>query len=110
VKRQRHQQKDENYKIDFMKDISFGDIISQVSDLIIQYAFSVLGAVVILVVGFILAGLVERWVKSGLSQLKPSDPTLNSFLSNVARYAILIIVGIAVLGQFGIQPALILAA
>ncbi len=49
-------------------------------------------------------------MKSGLSQLKHSDPTLNSFLSNVARYAILINFGIAVLGQFGIQTASILAA
>lgn len=96
--------------MDFINELSLGDIINQTSDLVVEYTFSVVGALLILVIGFIIAGLVKRSVKSGLAKLKHSDPTLNSFLSNVARYGVLIVVGVAVLGQFGIETASILAA
>ncbi|MGN6763741.1 MAG: mechanosensitive ion channel family protein [Rhizobiaceae bacterium] len=75
-----------------------------------QYAFSVLGAIILLVVGYIVAGLAERWLFAGLKRVRGFDETLRIFLSKILRYAILILVGITVLAQFGVQTASIIAA
>lgn len=80
------------------------------SRLIIEYAFSVIGAMVILVIGFIVAGIVRRWVYSALKRLRNSDETLNIFISKGARHAVLILVFVMVLTQFGVQTASIIAA
>jgi len=80
------------------------------SALIIEYAFSVVGAIIILIVGFIVAGMVRRWVYSALSRLRDSDETLNLFLAKGARYTVLILVFVMVLTQFGVQTASIIAA
>ncbi|MDN5928044.1 MAG: mechanosensitive ion channel [Hyphomicrobiales bacterium] len=75
-----------------------------------HYAFSILGAIILLVIGYILAGLAERWLHAGLKRVRGFDETLRIFFSKVLRYAILILVGITVLAQFGVQTASIIAA
>ncbi|MCO5070122.1 MAG: mechanosensitive ion channel [Rhizobiaceae bacterium] len=80
------------------------------SALAITYSLSVLGAIVLIIVGYIAAGLVERAVNTGLGQVSDFDATLRQFFSQAARYAILILVLVMVLGQFGVQTASIIAA
>jgi small conductance mechanosensitive channel len=75
-----------------------------------QYAFSILGAIILLVAGYIAAGLAERWLFAGLKRVRGFDDTLRIFFSKVLRYGILILVGITVLAQFGVQTASIIAA
>ena len=84
--------------------------IAQISGLVISYSFSVLGAVILLVAGWLIAGLVERTLYTGLSQVRGFDSTVARFLSSVARYAVLMLVIVMVLGQFGVQTASIIAA
>jgi small conductance mechanosensitive channel len=76
----------------------------------VSYSFSVVGAVILLVVGYIVAGLVERSVSGGLKQIRGFDLTLRHFLAMTARYAVLVLVVVMVLGQFGVQTASIIAA
>jgi len=84
--------------------------IAQVSGLIISYSFSVIGAVILMIAGWMIAGFVERGLYAGFNQVKGFDPTVARFLSSVARYAILLLVIVMVLGQFGVQTASIIAA
>ena len=84
--------------------------IAQISGLIVSYSFSVVGAVILLVGGWLIAGLVERTLFAGLSQVRGFDATVARFLSSVARYAILVLIIVMVLGQFGVQTASIIAA
>ncbi|MBP1850821.1 mechanosensitive ion channel family protein [Rhizobium halophytocola] len=84
--------------------------LSQASALVVEYAFSAVGAVLLLVAGWIIAGLVHRWAEAGLMKVRGFDLTLAAFLSNVVRYALLILVFIMVLGQFGVQTASVIAA
>lgn len=84
--------------------------LTQVSEFAVSYAFSILGAIVLIVVGYIVAGLVERTVRRGLDSFPSFDVTLTTFLSKLARYAILVLVGVTVLAQFGVQTASIIAA
>jgi len=93
---------------------NFGDAAAAMwaaaSALIIEYAFSVVGAIVILIIGYIIAGFVRRWVYSALKRFRNADETLNLFLARGARYTVLILVFVTVLTQFGVQTASIIAA
>ncbi|WP_256754414.1 mechanosensitive ion channel family protein [Mesorhizobium sp. Mes31] len=84
--------------------------LAQLSTLIVSYSFSAIGAVILLVVGYIIAGLAERSIFAGLGHIHGFDATLRHFFSKIVRYAILILVTIMVLGQFGVQTASIIAA
>ncbi|EHH03518.1 hypothetical protein MEA186_32987 [Mesorhizobium amorphae CCNWGS0123] len=57
-----------------------------------------------------MAGLAERSISGGLKHIHGFDATLRHFFSKIVRYAILILVVIMVLGQFGVQTASIIAA
>lgn len=84
--------------------------LGQLYALAISYSLSVVGAVVLLVVGYLVAGLVERSISGGLKQIPGFDLTLRHFIATVARYAVLVLVVVMVLGQFGVQTASIIAA
>lgn len=84
--------------------------LAQLSTLIVSYSFSALGAVILLVAGYFIAGLAERSIFAGLGHVHGFDTTLRQFFAKIARYGILILVVIMVLGQFGVQTASIIAA
>lgn len=84
--------------------------VGQVYALAVSYGLSVIGALILLIVGYFLAGFVERWISGGLKHIGGFDRTLRQFFAQVARYAVLIFVFIMVLGQFGVQTASIIAA
>jgi small conductance mechanosensitive channel len=84
--------------------------IDQLYALAVSYSLSLVGAVVLLVLGYLAAGLVERSVSTGLKHVHGFDLTLTRFIAMAARYAVLIFVAVMVLGQFGVQTASIIAA
>lgn len=84
--------------------------LAQLSALAVQYSFSVVGAIVLLVIGWLAAGMFSRWARTGLGRVHGIDATLAQFFSNIIRYAILVLVVVMVLGQFGVQTASVLAA
>lgn len=84
--------------------------LRQASALAVQYSFSIVGALILLIIGWIAATLLQRWSYEGLSRIRGFDETLARFFSGVVRYVVLILVLVMVLGQFGVQTASILAA
>lgn len=84
--------------------------LTQASALAVQYSFSILGALVLLLLGWLLSRLLHRWALSGLSRVRGIDATLAHFFANILRYALLMLVFVTVLGQFGVQTASIIAA
>jgi small conductance mechanosensitive channel len=84
--------------------------VMQLSNLAVTYSFSILGAVIILIVGYFLSGLVGRSIYRALRRFKGFDETLRKFFATTARYAILVLVAVTVLAQFGVQTASIIAA
>ena len=84
--------------------------LAELSTLIVSYAFSAVGAVLLLIVGYVAAGIAKRSVYSGLGQINGFDETLRGFFAKLARYAVLVLVIVMVLGQFGVQTASIIAA
>lgn len=82
----------------------------QLSELAVNYSFSVVGAIFLIILGYFLAGVASRSVYLALKRLKGFDETLRKFFSATVRYVILILVGVTVLAQFGVQTASIIAA
>ncbi len=83
---------------------------AQIEALVVQYAFSVVGALIILFIGWLLTHALGRWSQSALSRVRGLDATVAGFVSNFLRYALLAIVIVMVLGQFGVQTTSIVAA
>lgn len=71
----------------------------------VAWGMRLLGAVLILVAG----NMIGNWVSNRIKAVRRLDETLSSFLGGFAKYAILAVAIIAVLGQFGIQTASLLA-
>ncbi|MEM7119742.1 MAG: mechanosensitive ion channel domain-containing protein [Pseudomonadota bacterium] len=93
-------------------DFSQEDISKLTADLsaiAVDYGLSLLGALALIIVGFIVAGWARRATARALSRVDNIDPTLQRFLSSAVRYIVLVLVGVAVLNQFGIQTASLLA-
>lgn len=84
--------------------------LDQASALAVQYGFSLLGAIILLIGGWLLAGIISRSAYRVISRIRGIDETLASFFQNVLHYSLLILVFITVLGQFGVQTASIIAA
>ncbi len=72
-------------------------------------AISIFIGLVILVVGWILAGFVRRTLRNLLDDNARMDRTIAPLLADVARYAILALAIMMALGQMGVQTTSILA-
>lgn len=77
--------------------------------LAVRYGLDLVGAIAILAIGWIVAGWVKTAIRKGLARLPQSDPTVTGALAALARYLVLVLVVVAVLAQFGVQTASILA-
>lgn len=88
---------------------SIEDLWAMVVALVTSYGLSVIGAIVILIVGFVIAGWVRGSVSKGLSKFKKVDETLRSFFSSLAYYAVIVFTIIAVLSQFGVETTSFIA-
>ncbi len=84
-------------------------LVEQAIAVATEYAFAVIGAIVILILGFFIAGVISRWARRSLEKLRHVDLTLAAFLANIVKYAIWVLVLVMVLGQFGVQTTSIIA-
>lgn len=80
-----------------------------VVEFLITYSFQILGALIILVIGFKLAGWVSNFVAS-FCQKYDVDITLSKFIGNVAKILVITFVCITAIGKFGISIAPFVAA
>lgn len=78
-------------------------------ELLIGLFGSILGAMFILFIGFIIGGWVRRRLVSLGEKHKHLDATLFSFLGNVARYVVIAFSVLFVMNTFGIQTTSIVA-
>jgi small conductance mechanosensitive channel len=75
----------------------------------LTYGTNIVGAVLILIVGYWIAGRVSNVVRRAVGRSTHIDDTLKPLFASIARYLVLIITLIAVLNQFGVQTASIIA-
>lgn len=77
--------------------------------IIITWATNILLAILILIIGFWIAGKVDKMIVAISKKHADLDATLFRFLGSIARYVIMAFVIIAVLNRFGVQTASIVA-
>jgi len=80
-------------------------LIPTVSDM----GLNLVGALLVLLIGFWIAGRVRKWIKNALDKLPNFDDTLTSFLASLARYVVIAITLLAVLNQFGVETTSFIA-
>ena len=85
------------------------EYIDTLIELTTIYGMRVIGAIFILIFGWFIAGRVSKYVERMFGRMKRVDPTLSQFFSSIARYAVLAFTLIAVLNQFGVQTASLIA-
>ncbi|KFC88538.1 small-conductance mechanosensitive channel MscS [Hafnia alvei] len=98
-----------------MKDLNVVDGINSAGnwlvknqDLLIQYAVNIVAAIVIFIVGSIIAKIVSGTI-TRLMKARGVDLTVAHFLSALVRYGILAFTIIAALGRIGVQTASVIA-
>lgn len=89
-------------------DLTLADLLTV--EFVVGILGNLLGAILILILGFILAGWAKRRIRGLGAQYDRLDPTLFNFLGNLARYTILAFVAIFVLNKFGLQTTSMVAA
>ena len=87
--------------------------IQEYSDLIYQaatdYGLPLLAAIAILMGGLWIAGIAQRAMTKTLDRTGKIDPTITLFVGSMAKYLIIILAGMAVLDQFGIETTSLVA-
>ena len=81
-----------------------GTWLARNQELLLSYAVNIVAAIVILIIGMIVARIVSNTVNR-LMLARKIDATVADFLSALVRYAIIAFTLIAALGRVGVQTA-----
>ena len=84
------------------------DILERAQEIILTYGLNIAGAIIIILIGYWLAGLVSRWTRKALAKTNTNEALLR-FISNLTYYAILAFAGVAALERVGVQTASFIA-
>ncbi|MFN3233477.1 MAG: mechanosensitive ion channel family protein [Alphaproteobacteria bacterium] len=84
-------------------------ITEQLITILTTYGLNVLGAIAILIAGWIAAGWAKRATLRIANKSERMDATVAGFLSSIVRYGVLTFTVLAVLSQFGIETTSIIA-
>ncbi len=85
------------------------EIIEEVVAITVEYGVDIVGAIVLLIVGWTVAGWARRGVRHALERVPRMDETLKPFLAKLVWYVAMIFVLVAVLNQFGVQTTSVIA-
>lgn len=85
------------------------ETLTHVMELVTAYGLQVVGAVLILIVGWMAAGWARSAASKGLGKVRGMDDTLRHFLSTLVRYVVLAVTVVMVLERFGVQTASLIA-
>jgi len=85
-------------------------LIDQLIEIVMNGGVNVLLALAIFIIGYLVAGGVKKAVLRAAERNPRIDRTLASFFASMVRYAILVVVFIAVLSRFGVETTSLVAA
>ena len=85
------------------------EVIDGIVMIVTTYGLNVLGAIAILIVGWMASGWAQRLTIRSLSKNERIDEMLRGFFGSLVKYLVLAITVIAVLNQFGVQTASLIA-
>ena len=92
-----------------MLETDVATITEALKSFALGFGLDILGAIILLIAGWWVAGRAAALVRHSLKNAKFVDSTLKPLAASIARYTVLIFVLIAVLSNFGVQTASIIA-
>lgn len=87
----------------------FSNIQETIMPFIITYGLDLVGAILILLVGWIVANWIQKRIRKAGQKSEKLDETLTTIFAKTAKVVVMVVVIIAVLQQFGVQTASLLA-
>ena len=84
------------------------DVISQAAGFL-PLILATAKALVVLIVGWFIAGRVGRMVRTRINRTPEIDPTIGNFAASSIKWVILLMVLVAILGIFGIEATSLVA-
>lgn len=81
----------------------------ELTALVVSHGLSLIGAVLILIIGYTIAGWASKRIRNSAIKSEKFDNTLAPVFGQTVKVVILIITILAVLGQFGVETASIIA-
>jgi len=84
--------------------INVDEILQTVYEYLAQYGFKVIGAILIFLIGRMLAKIISRWIEKALIKARIED-TLAKFVKNLSHIILLLFVVIAALSPLGVETA-----
>lgn len=75
----------------------------------VELGMSMIGALLVLIIGLWLAGRARVWTIRALGRAPTVDDMLKNFLGGIVKYLIIIATLLAVLGEFGVETTSLLA-
>lgn len=91
-----------------VENLDAGALMGTLTELATQWGLQIIGAIVVLLIGRIVAGWARRLTRKALERAEV-DATLVPFIAKLVYYLLLAFVVIAVLGVFGVQTASLVA-
>ncbi|ACL03281.1 MscS Mechanosensitive ion channel [Desulfatibacillum aliphaticivorans] len=92
-----------------MENMELDKALGVATDFVVNYSFQIFGAMVILIVGWLLAGWLAKTI-TRLCDGRNMDPMLSRFLGGVSKVLVLIFTVILALDKFGISLGPFVAA
>lgn len=84
-------------------------LYEQAAPMALEYGENIVSALLILIVGWWIAGRLGAAVRRVLDRQERLDATVKPLIASLVKYTVLIITVVAVLGRFGVQTASIIA-
>jgi small conductance mechanosensitive channel len=84
-------------------------MMSEWGPILLGYALDILGALVILIVGWIVANWLSKKVYAAVGKTGKIEDTIARFVRQMVKILVIIVTLLAVLGQFGIETTSIIA-
>jgi small conductance mechanosensitive channel len=85
------------------------EVVDQIILIATTYAFDIIGAIAILVIGWLAAGWAASATEKALGKARVIDVTLQKFFASLVKYAVIVFTVLATLQQFGVQTTSFLA-
>jgi small conductance mechanosensitive channel len=77
--------------------------------ILLDGGINLFSAIVVLIIGWMLANWLARLARAALDRLPHFDPTLKPFICGLLRYGVLAIALVSVLNRFGVQTTSVIA-
>ena len=87
----------------------FTNSLARLSDYLLTYGVNVVGAIITLIAGYVVAGWLSRLVNAAMRKTGKIDPVFHQLPGKIVRVAVLIFTLIAVLNRFGVETTSLIA-